>query len=124
MWGQVGSTKSESLDPAENGIDKLESARPGEVGSMGSTDSTSFSGIKKKKIGRNRKKARRFVDPIDPTREKSGESGLDKPKKAGSTESESLDPALTPNDGSLTPNGLIRTDEGVQEAIRKLKGDK
>jgi hypothetical protein len=91
---------------------------------MGSTDSSSFSGIKKKKLGRNRKKARRSVDPNDPAREKSGESGLDKPKKAGSTESESLDPMLTPNGGLLTPNGMVTTDEGVQDAIRKLKGDK
>jgi hypothetical protein len=120
----AGSTDSDFVDPAESRIDKPESGRPGKVGSTGSTDSPSFSVIKKKKYGRNRKKARRFVDPIDPTREKSGESGLDKPENPGSTNPDSVDPASTPNGALSTPNGMVTTDEGVQEAIRKLKGDK
>lgn len=45
----AGSTISDFIDPAQNGIGKPESARLEEVGSTGSTDSAPFSGIKKKK---------------------------------------------------------------------------
>jgi hypothetical protein len=31
---------------------------------------------------------------------------------------------IDPIDPASTPNGLITTDEGVQEALRKLKGNK
>jgi hypothetical protein len=120
----TGSTGSSSIDPAENGVGKPESARPEGVGSTGSTESSTSSGIKKKKYGRNRKRRAKIIDPIDPTSTKAGESGLDKPKNPGSTEAESIDPVSTPNGGLSTPNGMVTTDEGVQDAIRKLKGDK
>jgi len=45
----------------------------------------------------------------------------------GSFGPEKNDPKTTPTGPEtipVSPNGLIRTDEGVQEAIRKLKGNK
>jgi len=58
------------------------------------------------------------------------ESGVDKPKSApskevGTGDSESAVPLLSQETGLPSHgNGMVTTDEGVQEAIRKLKGDK
>jgi hypothetical protein len=122
-----GSFEFEKNNPAESGVDKPESGRSEEVGSLGSFVSSTSYEIKKKKRRRSNKRAGRKNNPNDPTRQKSPESGVDKPKKAGSFGPEKNDPKTTPTDPETTPespNGLIRTDEGVQEAIRKLKGDK
>jgi hypothetical protein len=61
-----GSTGSGSIDPAGNRIDKPESARSERSGSTGSTESLPFSGNKKKRYGRNRKRKANSIDPIDP----------------------------------------------------------
>jgi hypothetical protein len=123
----MGSSDSETDYPTESRVDKPESARSGRVGSLGSSDSLPLSGRKKKKVRRSRKKAERNDYPNYPTGQKSPESGLDKPNGAGSSDKDSDYPTTTPTDPETTPaspNGLIRTDEGVQDAIRKLKGDK
>jgi hypothetical protein len=119
----TGSLNSEVTDPAENRIDKPESARSEEVGSVGSVNSPSSLNNKKKKGRRGNKRRRRFTGPTDPAPQKSGESGLGKPKNAGSVNPETTDPVATPNGGLPTPDGLITTDEGVQDLLKKLKGD-
>jgi hypothetical protein len=120
----TGTADFEVPVPAENRIDKPENGRSEEVGTAGTADSFSSSEIKKKKGGRSNKKRRRFAVPTVPTPEKQGESGVDKPNGAGTGDPEVAVPVPSPNDGLPSPNGLIRTDEGVQEALRKLKGDK
>jgi len=119
-----GSTKSGSIDPAENGVGMPESPRREGVWVDGSTKPLTSSGRKKKKYGRNSKRRAKSIDPVDPAQPKPGESGVDKPKNPGSTNRDFIDPLSTQNGGSSTQNGLVTTDEGVQEALRKLKGDK
>jgi hypothetical protein len=120
----TGTREFEVPVPAENRIDKPESDRSEEVGTRGTGDSLSSSGIKKKKYGRNSKRRRKSRVPAVPTPEKTAGSGVDKPNPAGTGDSETGVPTVSPNGELLSPDGLIRTDEGVKEAIRKLKGDK
>jgi len=120
----TGTGGFESPVPTETRVGKPESARSGEVGTRGTGDSLPSHGIKKKKYGRKGKSSRKSRVPAVPTPEKTTESGVDKPNSAGTGETQTRVPDVYPNGGLVSPNGLIQTDEGVQEAIRKLKGDK
>ena len=120
----MGSADSKVPDPAKSAEFAGTSSGSEEVGSAGSANSLPLSGIKKKSRRRSNKRRRQTADPTDPAPKKSGESGVGKPKKAGSANPETADPVPTPNGGVPTPNGMVTTDEGVQDAIRKLKGDK
>jgi hypothetical protein len=120
----LGSVENGVTDPTENGGFAGESSSEERMGSVGSVDSSSSSISKKKKIGRKRKSSRKRTDPTDPTRKKRGESGVDKPNRAGSVEAEITDPEPTPNGGELTPQGTGYTEvtaENVADYLRELE---
>jgi hypothetical protein len=103
-----GSTKSGSIDPAENGLGMPESPRRRGVWVDGSTKPLTSSGRKKKKYGRNSKRRAKSIDPVDPAQPKQGESGVDKPKNPGSTNREFIDPLSTQNGGHRPRTGWSR----------------
>jgi len=120
----TGTADFEVPVPAKSRIDKPENGRSEEVGTAGTAKRSTSSGIKKKNRRRSSKRRVQSAVPAVPTPEKQGESGVDKPNAAGTADPEVAVPMPSPNEGVLSPNGVIRTDEGVQEAIKKLKGDK
>jgi hypothetical protein len=66
----MGSDKNDLSDPTDIAIDKPKSARPEQVGSVGSDDPTSFLGNKKINRGRKKKKFRKLSNPTNPKVEK------------------------------------------------------
>jgi hypothetical protein len=130
-WDSSGTAEIASPVPGESPVDKPKSAPLEEPGTAGTANPTFFSGIKKKNRRRSNKRRGKSPVPAVPEGQTSAESGVDKPKTAGTSDSESPVPQLSQEtglpsrgNGPTTPDGLITTDEGVQEAIRKLKGNK
>jgi hypothetical protein len=130
-WDSSGTAEIASPVPAETRIDMPKSARSEEVGTAGTANPTSFLGGKKKKYRRKRKSFGKSAVPAVPEGQTPAESGVDKPNEAGTGNTESPVPLvsqetglLSQGNGSSNPDGMVTTDEGVQEAIRKLKGDK
>jgi hypothetical protein len=130
-WDSSGTAEMPVSCPSESGVGTPKSAPSEESGTAGTANPRPFSGIKKKKFGRNRKRSHKSPVPAVPEGQTPAESGVDKPNGAGTANTESPVPLLSQEtdllsqgNGSSTPDGMVTTDEGVQEAIRKLKGDK
>jgi hypothetical protein len=114
-----GTVNPEVTVPAGNRIDKPKSAPPEEVGTVGTVNSTSFSGNKEKNRGRKKKRRKSFTVPTVPTPEKTGESGLPKPNGAGTVNGETTVPLPSPGDS----NYKRVTRENLDDYLKELEDE-
>jgi hypothetical protein len=120
-WDSSGTAEIASPVPDESRIDKPKSVPSEEPGTAGTANPTSFSGIKKKNRGRNKKRRRKSAVPTVPEGQNPAESGVDKPKTAGTGDPESAVPLLSHGTGG---NGYKRvTRENLDDYLKELEDE-